>query len=124
MAERTARVFEVERTGETLVMAPPRGLPKLDCRDGQEWACKALAAINGNPAKNVVVDLQGADHIGPAVLRLYLQVWKGVRDRDGRMVLCNVSHEDRDMLCATHLNSVWTVYPTREKALEGVKGES
>src|SRR5262249_9475446 len=80
------------------------------------------AALAGTPAKNVVVDLEGAGHIGPAALGVYLRVWKGVRDRDGGMVLCNVSRGDRDMLCATRLTSVWAVCPTREEGVAAVKG--
>ena len=114
--------FDLEREGETVVMTPFRDLPNRDCPESLSLANEVLRALDDTPAKNVVVDLRKAGRFGPAALHLYLRLWKGVRDRDGRMALCNVSHGDRELLSATSLDSMWPVCPTRDMALETVKG--
>jgi anti-anti-sigma regulatory factor len=117
-----ARGCEVELEGKTLIMTPPPDLPKADGQEGLAWASEVLGALTATPAKNVVVDLRRAGGFGPFTLGVYLRLWKSVRDRDGRMALCNVSHSDRELLSATSLDSEWTVCPTRDMALEAVKG--
>jgi hypothetical protein len=112
----------VEREGETVIMTPAQELPSLDGQESRQWASDVLGAPGGTSAKNVVVDLRRAGPFGPAALSLYLGLWKGVRDREGWMALCNASRDDRVLLCATSLNCMWPVYPTREKALEAVEG--
>jgi anti-anti-sigma factor len=112
----------MEREGETVIMTPPQDLPSLDGQESRQWASDVLGALGGTPTKHVVVDLRRAGPFGAAALGLYLGLWKGVRDRDGRMALCNASRDDRVLLCATSLNCMWPVCPTREKALEAVEG--
>src|SRR5690348_11248157 len=80
---RGARGFQVEREGETVIMTPPKDLPRLDGQESRQWASEVLRPLGGTPAKNVVVDLRRAGPFGPAALSLYLGLWKGVRDRDG-----------------------------------------
>ncbi len=121
-ARTATRSFEVEREGETVIMTPLGALPKLDCQESQAWADDvARGLLNDVRAHNIVVDLHRARNFGGTALGLFLRLWKKARDRDGRMVLCNVSRDASGMLHATGLDCVWPIHPTREKALEAVK---
>jgi anti-anti-sigma factor len=113
-------VFEVDREGETVIMTPRGPWPNLDWQEGQTWAGEAALGVLEARAKNVVVDLRGAEGFGPAALGLFLRLWKGVRDREGRMVLCNASRGTTGLLRATSLDCVWPLCPTREAALAAV----
>jgi anti-anti-sigma factor len=115
----TAR-FAIERDGETVILVPSAGPRGLGCQP-KDGPSDALRERGQPPVKNVVVDFQMADCFGTMALNLFLRLWKNVRDRDGQMVLCNLSHHTAEMLYATNLDSMWTICPTRAEALEVVK---
>jgi anti-anti-sigma factor len=113
------RSFDVEYDGETVIVTPVAG-SSPDWREDQIRTGETARGVLDKAAKNVVVDLRGADSFGSAALGLFLSLWKGVRDRDRRMALCNVSLRDAGMLRTTSLDTVWPIWPTREKALKAI----
>jgi anti-anti-sigma factor len=125
-ALRTATTgFEVERQGETVILTSPGKLPRLEGRQGPLWAGKvAQRVLSDTKAKNLIVDLQWSEGFGGAALGLFLRLWKGVRDRDGQTVLCNVASDATGMMHATSLDSLWPILPTKEKALEAVASKA
>ena len=58
-------------------------------------------------------------------LRLLLDtlcvIWKCIRQRSGRLLLCNLSEFAYDILKVSRLNQLWPVYNSREEALDAVR---
>jgi anti-anti-sigma factor len=115
------KVFDVEHEGETIIVTPRPVAAKLDYADSKAGVSEVLGVLNDTPAKNVVVDLRRTERCGSAALSLFLRLWKSVRARDGRMILCNVSHYVTELLCATNLDYLYSIGLTREQALAAVK---
>jgi anti-anti-sigma factor len=71
----------------------------------------------------VVVDLSGIGYVGSNFLEILVRGWKRLKQRQGTMVLCGVSPFCADILRITRLNSLWTVYPSRQEAIEALAAE-
>jgi anti-anti-sigma regulatory factor len=55
------------------------------------------------------------------MLGALIKLWRTMTIVDGRLALCNVSPAEQDVLSATRLDSVWSVYPTRTAALAALR---
>jgi anti-anti-sigma factor len=62
-----------------------------------------LAVYNGAGALDVVVDMQVVRYLSSAGLRPLLNLVRQVRERGGRLVLCNLNEEVRGVFEATRL---------------------
>jgi anti-anti-sigma factor len=110
-------LFEREWEGETVILTPQADLSELDYRRLQAQAKDLLSLVDGAPARNVVLDFGRTDYFGSTALGLLLVLLKNVRKRGGKMLLCNVSGRERELLRLTMLNRLWRIYPSREEAL-------
>ena len=50
-----------------------------------------------------------------------IKLWRSMTVVHGRLALCNVSPAEQDVLTATRLDSVWSVYPNRAAALAALR---
>ncbi len=113
--------FEARVEGDALVVAPKGNLPELAFQEIEAGAKEVLALAARPQVKNAVVDLGHADYCGSTVLGFFIGLWRVVKARGGRMVLCNVSAHEREVLRVTRLAPLWPVFPSREEALEAVR---
>jgi anti-anti-sigma factor len=114
------RLIEVERQGETLVLAPREDLGELAYREiaAEE---KGLMQLADDPAvKSVVVDCVRTDSFGLTALGLFSRLWQRVRAGGGRMAFCNVSAREAEIMEAMRLIRFWPIHPSREDALAAV----
>jgi anti-anti-sigma factor len=118
----TAGIFGVELDGETVLVTPVRTLRELDFQEIEAGATVVLAFLNRMPARNVVVDLCRMDYSGSTALGFFIRLSKAVKDRGGRMALCNVSPREKEVLKGVHLDEMWCTYDSRQRALEAVRG--
>ncbi|HEV3021306.1 MAG TPA: STAS domain-containing protein, partial [Pirellulales bacterium] len=83
-----------------------------------------LGAVATAEPPALVVDLSRTRFIGSSFLGVLIRAWKRLRDRDGRMALCCVPANCTEVLRVSKLDSVWSIYPTRDDAVrEVVEGE-
>jgi anti-anti-sigma factor len=114
----TTRLIEVERQGDTLILTPCRDLRELDFQKIEAERDEVLACVEHDPSiRNVVVDFGKIDYVGSTALGMMARLWQQARARSGRMILCNVSAHEREVLDVTHLGGLWPVYGTRQEAL-------
>jgi anti-anti-sigma factor len=113
-------LFETRREGDTLVISPAANLGELDSLGITAAAGGVLRLWQTLPVRNVVLDFWRTDYVGAAALGLLVQLWKAVRDRGGRMALCNVSDHLCEILNVCHLDRLWPVYPSHKAALTAV----
>jgi anti-anti-sigma factor len=115
-------VFGVGQDGDTIIVVPAadlRGLPYLRIETG---ARAVVERLHGPGVKNVVVDFGESDYYGSGALGFFLRFWKAVKERGGRMALCNVSAHAKEILRVTNLDRLWPICPSRAEALEAVRG--
>jgi anti-anti-sigma factor len=114
-------IFEVESRGDTVIVSPVADLGESDEQRIAMWAAATLELLQGVAAGNFVVNCHGTDSIGFAAMRFFVRLGKLSRNRGGRMAFCNVSGRARHLLRMTQLDRLWSIYSTREEAVEGVE---
>ncbi len=82
-----------------------------------EAASKAIfESIQRDPGAKILVDMGRLRYCGSALFGIILKVWKSVSPRSGVLAFCNVNPDVAEILRQTRLDTLWTVYPTREAA--------
>ncbi|HEX6985157.1 MAG TPA: STAS domain-containing protein [Planctomycetaceae bacterium] len=119
------RLFDIRRDGEVVIATPTSDLRELEYERISREAEDVLALLGeaGGGARSVVLDLRRTDVYGSTALGFFATLWKRVRDRGGRMALCNVSDHELRILQATKLDTVWPICPTLDEALRTVRSE-
>ena len=114
-------LIEVERLGETLVLTPERNLAELEYEaiEGEERELLGLLAAEPS-IRHVVADFRKTDYFGPTALNLLTLLSQAVRGRGGRLILCNLSAHEEEILQVTRLAGLWPRHASREEAIEAV----
>jgi len=110
-------LFDLELDGETLIATPRRDLGEFSMSRFDEEAPALLRYWHESAARNVVVDFHRTDYFGSTTLGLLVKVYKFVKKRGGKMVICGTSNHEREVFAATRLDDLWTIAATREEAL-------
>lgn len=71
----------------------------------------------------LLVDLTGVGYVGSNFLEILVRGWKRLKQRSGTMALCGVGSFCADILKITRLNTLWTIYPSREEAIRAMAAE-
>jgi anti-anti-sigma factor len=116
---KAAGIFGIEQRGETLIVSPVTDLSELDYRQVEDGLNEVLQRLADVPAKHVVLDFHRTDYYGTTALSCFLKLWKRVVSGNGKMVFCNVSEHEQEILKINHL---WPIYPSRDAALQAVQG--
>lgn len=102
-----------------MLLITPRGdISTLQEPDVLAELKQALDAYAGHPAQSIVVDLENAPYFGSSMLGALIKLWRRVVAGPGRMILCNLSEAEQDILRVTRLDAVWEVYSSLSSALE------
>ena len=112
--------FQIERQGDVAIVTPLRDLCELEYAHIEESAATALECLEAAHAKNVVLDLAKAEYFGSTALGFFVKLWKRVRSQGGHMALCNVSPNEKKVIHLTRLDTLWTICPSRDEAIQAV----
>jgi anti-anti-sigma factor len=115
------QIFEVEQEDDTIIVIPVMDLREMDYQRIEAEAREILELLNDTAIMNVIVDFGKTDYFGSTALGVFLNRWRAVRGRKGRIAFCNLSDHERDILQITHLNWLWPIYASRSEALEAVR---
>jgi anti-anti-sigma factor len=75
------------------------------------------AAQNASPPL-VVIDLSQTEFFGSGFIEVLFRVWNRVQQKaGGKMCLCGLQPYCREVIEVTHLDKLWTLYPTRAEAV-------
>src|ERR1051325_7521614 len=99
--------FEIERDGDTLIVTPLNNLRELEFPQIETGAKEILGLLASASVKNVIVDFYKTEYYGSTALGFFVKLWKRVRERKGRMVFCNVSDHEREILNVMRLDKLW-----------------
>jgi len=88
---------------------------KLDTGTAETTERLLLERTTG--ARQMVLDLSAVDYVSSAGLRVLLVVAKRLRAVGGRLILCAVQSQVKEVLDISGLSSVFPVCPSRAEAL-------
>jgi anti-anti-sigma factor len=114
------KYFAVHLDDTTLIVATTGPVSNLAGHDGHPELEHVLAVVQGNQCRNVLVDLGKASFFGSVLLGALNTIWKQVRQRNGKLVLCSLSDLGREVIHAARFDTLWEIYPTREEALKAL----
>lgn len=116
-----AHVFDVESRSDALVVTPNRKIGNpAEPTVYAEWQ-EILNRISEGNVRHVVFDLKFVPYLGSAMIEAMLLIWKRIRPRAGRLVVCNISETAREVLELSKLPDIWSICDTREDALNAVQ---
>ncbi len=113
--------FMVEQKDDTVIVLPQRTIAELDelaIRD--EWDL-LLAQHNASNLQHVVVDLGALDYFGSIRLELLVVLWKRLDNQNKKLALCNVSPLGLEILQTAKLDTIWSIAPGCQQAIEIVR---
>jgi stage II sporulation protein AA (anti-sigma F factor antagonist) len=112
--------FSADRDGDILILTPLINMSELEY--SQTMSAEILALFNDTTIRHLVLDFQKTDYFGSTALGFFIRLWKMIKDRGGRMVMCNMSAHESEILEVTKLTEYWSIVPTREAALKAIQG--
>jgi anti-anti-sigma factor len=118
---KAAGIFEIELEGETLIVTPVTDLSELNYPQIEAGMNELLQGLADMQGKHVVLDFHRTDYYGTTALSCFLKIWKRVVSSNGKMVFCNVSEHEQEILKITKLDHLWPIYPSRQAALQAIQ---
>jgi anti-anti-sigma factor len=119
---RNLEAFKVDVEGDAIVVAPQgdsHGFRYDALHYEYNQIHKALLAPD---IRHLVVDLISVEFLGSLMLGVIIKLSKRVKDRGGKVVLCNASDQMKSILDMQNLTSVWPLFPARSDALRALVG--
>ena len=114
-----SHMFQIERDGDVLVLVPQVNLSELEY--AQAMTEDVIALFADQSIKNLVIDFHKTDYFGSTALGFFIRLWKRIQERKGRMILCNLSDHEKEILQVTKLDECWTQTHSRAEALKAIK---
>jgi anti-anti-sigma factor len=116
------RIFAVHLENAALIVTPLGPISNLAGQEVQpEWE-RVMAFVQQGDCRNVLVDMEKVSFFGSVLLGALNAMWKQVRQRDGRLALCNLSDLGKEIMHAAKFDTLWEIYPTRDEALKALAG--
>ncbi len=116
------RIFAVHLENATLIVAPTGPISNFAGREVQpEWE-QVMAFVQKGQCHNVLVDMEKVSFFGSVLLGALNAMWKRIRQRDGKLALCNLSDMGAEIIHAAKFDTLWKIYPTREEGLKDLAG--
>jgi anti-sigma B factor antagonist len=113
-------MFDYEKQGDVIIVTPKRDLREFEFGEIETQGADLLRMIGEDDVRNIVIDFHKTDYYGSTALSFFVKLWKRVRAREGKMVFCNVSAHEFEILELTKLDTLWSMYGSREEALRAV----
>ena len=121
LVEKGERIFEFEPRDNTLVVVPVINLRESDCQQIEEAAADLFQLLDRSRYQNIVLDFYKTDFYGSMALAFFVKLWKWARNRNGRLIFCNLSGHEKEILEVAHLDQLWPICDTKSEALRTVQ---
>ena len=111
-------VFGNDREGDVLIVTVLQGFAGFADDRRTEDQDRALARIDEEDLRHVVIDFSNVDAFGSAMLESILRLWRAVKNKDGgQLACCGLSENGQQIINVARFDTVWQVYKTREDAI-------
>jgi len=85
-------------------------------RIGEELA--ALVAADEKP--KILLDFSAVSHMSSSALGMLITLHKRIREKSGRLALCNIQPSIYEVFVITRLNEIFQIAKTRQEAMDGL----
>ena len=109
--------FAQERTGEVLIV---RLAGRLDSSAAPSAEKSFVGALGGGTA-NLAIDLSKLEYISSAGLRVLLIVAKKVQQAQGKVALCGLTPNVREIFAISGFDAIFTIQPDAAAAVAAVR---
>ena len=109
----------VQENGVTILSSGPT-YTGLEHEALQEFGDVLLSQVSQTTPPRFVIDMAETEFIGSSFIELLVRAWKRVKSRNGTMALCAVRPFCHEILRISHLDTIWSIYATREEAIKAV----
>ena len=89
---------------------------KLDATTAKDFEDKILGVINSG-IQRLVVDLSQLEYVSSSGLRVFLVAAKRLERTDGKIVLCSMKDQVRQVFDLAGFSSILSIYGSRDEAL-------
>ena len=110
-----AGMFEIERKGATIILTLEENLGELKFMESN--ASEVLTLFDDLSIKNLLIDFSRSNYFGSTTLSFFVKLWRLITERDGKMVFCNLSEHEKEILQITKLDHLCAICASREEAL-------
>ncbi len=115
-----AQFFRCQQEGTVQVVQVLRPVGSLAEQDVMQELDQIIEATAGAPTCKIVVDFGQTPYFGSSMLEALRIIWTKIEDREGRMVLCNLSPVGTEIIQIAKFDHLWPIAATREEALRVV----
>lgn len=112
------KTFSVENTGKTLIIRPLDTVGSLAEPNIKSELDELVEQLHDPQIQSVVIDLEHLPYFGTNMLETMHIIWRPVRAKGGKMVLCNVSDVGREILRVARFDVLWPVVESPEQAIQ------
>jgi anti-anti-sigma factor len=112
----TTRLVRMEQEGNVLIVSPLFSFTHSEAELYSEWAALERK-LHAEGVQHVTIDLGEIPYFGSTVLEWMVLIWKRIRARGGRLVICNCSEMGHDILKAARFDSLWQICDNRAGAI-------
>lgn len=113
-------LYPVEEWGDTLVLIPRGDAAGFNPATVNQEMATVTELAQSPGIRHLVIDLGDANYFGSVVLGGLVQLSQAVRNRGGRIAICNASQDMQDILRFMKLDTLWEVFPDRNVALRRI----
>jgi anti-sigma B factor antagonist len=92
---------------------------KLDAMTAKTFEDKILGVINSG-TQRLVVDLSQLEYVSSSGLRVLLLAAKRLQGTDGKIVLCALKDQIRQVFDLAGFSSILPIYGSRDEAIKGL----
>jgi len=92
---------------------------KLDAMTAKTFEDKILGVINSG-TQRLVVDLSQLEYVSSSGLRVLLLAAKRLQGTDGKIVLCALKDQIRQVFDLAGFSSILSIYGSRDEAIKGL----
>ena len=89
---------------------------KLDATTAKDFEDKILGVINSG-IQRLVVDLSQLEYVSSSGLRVFLVAARRLERTDGKIVLCSMKDQVRQVFDLAGFSSILSIYGSRDEAL-------
>jgi anti-sigma B factor antagonist len=115
----SSEYFAIERAGDVLIVV--LGPRVSSFSEGLlEERGKLINEIRTKAPSALVVDFDKVEYFDSLLLDTLCQVWRHVRERDGKMALCNLCSVAQEIVSKCRLDALWPIYASRQSAVDAV----
>jgi anti-anti-sigma factor len=112
--------FQLKRHGEIAVIIPSPEVEQLPESLLQPAAQMLLQPLRNDPPSHLIIDLAGVRYFGSAFITFMLRCHEVAQQQGSELAVSGVTSRVRELLQVTAMDQIWSLYETRQEAIQAL----